>query len=270
MRWLAPLVLAVLLPAPGARRAAAAEPQLSDDEQQFCESELDMVERRRRVFESQGLSPAEVARKNEEALATLAECRQRFRAQSKRALEQQQDLEEAARRAGPNATEREREAAWREIRRERLAAKSPSSLTPEEKAELAAGMDEEVAATHAALDNAHARDPSFMRVVHSALACYHGDRRDDLRAQISTEEALVKVGTGDKQKLYALKSELRQSEDVLERSAEAARGYAGGLERCGSPTVGVVSHCLAIRFQGRRAEPACESEEIQQYVRFVK
>lgn len=27
---------------------------------------------------------------------------------------------------------------------------------------------------------------------------------------------------------------------------------------------------VVVRFQGRRTEPTCESEEIQQYVRFVK
>jgi len=260
MRWLAVLVPMLLVATPGRPRAAAAAAQLSDEERQFC----------RKIFEGQGLSAAEVARKNEASVASLAECRERFRAQRRRAVEEKEDLEEVARRAGPNATEKEREAAWREIRRERLASKSPSTLTAEERAELAAGMTDEVAATHAALDTAHASDPSFMRVVHSALACYHGDRKDDLDNQIASEQALVKLGAGDKRKLYALRSDLAQSEEVLSRSREAARGYAGGLERCASPTVGIVSHCLAIRFQGQRTEPTCESEEIQQYVRFVK
>jgi len=34
--------------------------------------------------------------------------------------------------------------------------------------------------------------------------------------------------------------------------------------------VAVVTHCLAIRLAGTRTEPACESEQIQQYVRFVQ
>jgi hypothetical protein len=33
------------------------------------------------------------------------------------------------------------------------------------------------------------------------------------------------------------------------------------------PTVAVVAHCLGME---DRAEPACESEEIQQYLRFVR
>lgn len=273
MSWITVLVPVVALAALGPPRTAAAAPaeaQLSDAERQFCESELEVVERRRRIFEGQGLAASEVARRNASQLADLAECRDRYRAEQRRAAEEKEDMEEVARRAGANATEKERERAWREIRRERLASKSPSSLTPEERAELASGMEDEVAATHAALDAAHARDPAFMRVVHSALACFHGDRKDDLGNQIASEEALLKLGAGDKRKLYALRSDLRQSEEVLARSREAARGYADGLERCASPTVGVVAHCLAIRFHGKRSEPACESEEIEQYVRFVK
>lgn len=268
------VVLAALVLIAGAapRRGAAAAPegQLQEDERQFCERELEVVERRRRVFEGQGLPASEVARRNASELAELAECRDRFRAERRRAAEERQDVEEAARRAGPDATEKERERAWREIRRERLASKPPSSLTPEERAELAAGMADEVAATHAALDDAHSRDPAFMRVVHSALACYHGDVRERLAQQIASEEALLKLGSGDRRRLYALRSDLAQTEDVLSASREAARRYAGGLERCAAPTVGVVAHCLAIRFGGTRSEPACESEEIEQYVRLVK
>jgi hypothetical protein len=266
---LLPLLLATVA-APQRAGAAAPDAQLSEDEQAFCESELEVVERRRRIFQGQGLPAAEIARRNGAQLAALAECRERLRGQQRRALEEKQDLGEAARRAGPDATEREREQAWREIRRERLASRSPSALTSEERAELAAGMQEEVAATHAALDSAHARDPAFMRVVHSALACYHGDRKDELDGQIASEQAHVKLGTGDRQKLYALRSELRQSEEVLSRSREAARRYAGGLERCSTERIAIISHCLAIQFHGRRGDPACESEEIQQYVRFVK
>jgi len=250
--------------------AAAGKARLTDEEKAFCEAELEVVERRRSLFQAQGLSAKEIATRNEPHVRAVDECRDRLRAAQQRALEEREDMEEVSRRVGPNSTENERERAWREIRRERLASRKPASLSAEERAELAAGMQEELAATHAALDDAHARDPAFMRAVHSALACYHGDRKDELEGQIASEQALVKLGTGDRQRLYALRAELRQSEEVLERSREAARAYAGGLERCASPAVRIVAHCLAIRFEGRRAEPACESEEIQQYVRFVK
>lgn len=268
MRWTA--VLALLLAAVAAAPAAGQVPALSAEERSFCESEATVVENRQKVFEAQGLSAKEIAARNRQELKFLDECRGRFRAQKRRALEEREDMAEVERRLGPNATERERERLWRQIRRERIASRDPGSLTPEERAELAAGMKDELLKTHQALDAAHARDPAFMRVVHSALACYHGDLKYELENAISSEESMLKLGSGDRQKLYSLKSELRASDEVLERSREAARKYPGGLDRCTSPTVAVLAHCLAIRFDDARREPACESEEIQQYIRLVK
>lgn len=250
--------------------APANDAQLSPAERAFCQDELDVVERRARLFQGQGLAPREVARRNEGELRAVDECRARFKARERSAREERADAEEVARRAGPDATEKERERAWREIRRERLAAKDPASLDAAERAELADGTPEEVAATHAALDEAHARDPAFMRVVHSALACYHQDRKAELDQQIASEQALVALGTGDRQKLYQLRSALRESEDVLERSRDAARALPRGLERCANRNVAVLAHCLAVRFEGGRAAPSCEAEELQQYIRFVK
>jgi hypothetical protein len=253
---------------------AAARPggtdALSEAERAYCASEVEVVEKRQKLFEGQGLSAAEVARKNDAQLRALKECRDRYRAELRRADEQRQDLEEVTRRVGPNATELERDRVWKEVRRERLASKSPSQLTAEEKAELAAGMGDELKATEHALDDAHQRDPQFMRVIYSAIACYHGERRTDLKEAIGSEERMIKLGTGDKQKLYALKSELRQSEEVLARNSEAVRSLPNGVDRCTNPTVAVVTHCLGRRLTGARPEPACESEEVQQYVRFVK
>lgn len=262
------VLVAVLV---AARPAPAAEvPQLPDEEAEYCADELDVVERRQRLFEAQGLSATEIDRRNGPQQRALEDCRERYRVQQRSAREQKDDLEEVLRRAGPDATEKERERAFREIRRERLASKRTSQLTPEEKAELAAGMQDELEATHAALDNAHARDPEFMRMVHSALACYHADRKAALEDQLSSEQSLLKLGTGDRQRLYALRSELRQSEEVLARTREATGGRPGALERCGNPSVAILTHCMGIRFEGKRAEPVCESEEIQQYVRLVK
>jgi hypothetical protein len=83
---------------------------------------------------------------------------------------------------------------------------------------------------------------------------------------IGSEEAMLKLGTGDRQNLYTLRSQLRESESVLARSRETP----GGLERCSSPEIAVLSHCLAARSEGGAEEPACASEEIQQYIRLVK
>ncbi len=274
MRRIAALLFLALAVAAAPRHAAAAQPEArgpsSAEERAFCEDELGVIERRRKVFAGQGLGAREIAKKNEAAVLALDECRGKFRAHHRRVIEEKQDTEEVGRRVGRDATEREREQAWREIRRERLASRSPSSLSAEERAELAAGMPEELAATHAALDAAHARDPAFMRVVHSALACYHGDRKNVLAGQIDSESALLELGNGNRQKLYVLRSALRESEEVLARCREAARDHPAGLESCATPAVALISQCLAVRFQGRRTEPTCESEEIQQYVRFVK
>jgi hypothetical protein len=265
------LLAIVVLASPPPRGAPAPESEgAATDEKTFCANEIEVVDRRRKLFEAQGLSAEEVSRRNERPLAALAECRAKFRLEERRRREQRDDVAEVARRAGANATERDREAARREVRLERLASKRTSSLTADERAELAAGSREEVAATHRALDVAHARDPHFMRTVHSALACYHGDRRDVLKELISSEESLLKLGTGDRQKLYALTSELRQSDAVLRRSSDASRSLPGGLDRCTTPTVALVAHCLGILLQSKGAEPACEPEEIQQYLRFVK
>jgi hypothetical protein len=270
----AAVALALLaLSAPPASSKPAAAParsptaQLSEEERTFCASELEVLEKRQKLFESQGLSAAEIARKNENATRDLAECHTRFKEEGNREQEVKADMEEAARRAGPNATPLERDRAWKEVRRERLASKSPSRLTAEEKAELAEGMQEEMRATHLALDAAHQKDPGFLRVIHSAVACYQNERRDSLKDAIASEENLVKLGSGDRTKLYSLKSELRVSEEVLARNAEASRSLPSGLDRCTTPTVAVVAHCLGIE---DRPEPACESEEIQQYLRFVK
>lgn len=270
MRRIAVLVAAAAAVSAGASRAWAATgaPELSPEEEAFCTEELEVLERREDLFTKQGLSATEIQRRNDLQLRTLAECRDRFRAQQRRAGEQKDDLEEVARRAGPDSTEKERDRAWKEIRRERLSSKPSSLLTKEEKAELADGMQDELATTHAALDGAHSRDATFMRVVHSAVACYHGDRKAELQDQIASEEALLKLGNGERKRLYGLKSELRLNEDVLARSREANAGRA--LERCSQPTVAVVAHCLGVRLQSGRAEAMCESEEIQQYIRFVR
>jgi hypothetical protein len=228
------------------------------------------VERRARIFQAQGLAPREVAKRNELEQRALDECRERFRDRQRRIREDREDAEEAARRAGPNATELERERTWREIRRERLASRNPAQLDADERAELAAGTPDEVAATQGALDAAHARDPGFMRSVHSALACYHKDRKADLEAQLASEEALVKLGTGDRQKLYRLRAAVHQSDEVLARSREVARSLPGGLERCANRNIAVVAHCMAIRFERGPGDPACDAEEVQQYVRLVK
>jgi hypothetical protein len=263
MRTLSPILL-LLLAVPATAQDSV------PDERTFCRSEHERVERRRKILRAEGFSPEDVKGRLAPDLRALDDCRERFRSQQAGPGDGRSDEQEVARRAGPNATEKERRAALREIRLERLSSKRASTLTEEERAELAAGLKEEMAATHAALDAAHARDRAFMRTVHSALACYHTERKEALQNQVASEEALLKLGAGDKQALYALQSALRRSDEVLARSSDAARGYALGLERCSAPTIALLAHCVGIHLEGKAALSACEPEEVQQYLRFAK
>jgi hypothetical protein len=70
--------------------------------------------------------------------------------------------------------------------------------------------------------------------------------------------------------MYALKSELRQTDEVLARSKEEAKQFKDGLARCTDHQVAIVTHCLGSQFEEAKHDPACDAEEIQQYVRFVK
>jgi hypothetical protein len=261
---------AAAAPKPATQPAKARPAPLSDLEKEACSSELEVLEKRSKFFQAQGLSPAEVATRNELAQATLDECLASHRVRRAAELEKLADMKELDRRVGPDASDAVRAEAWKQIRRERLAGKPRSKLTAEEKAELAAGAKAEVAETHATLDTHHAKDPAFMRMVHSALACYHGVRRDNLRDQLAAEQARIKKGDGDRQKVYALQSQLKQSDDVLARSREAARQWKAGLRKCTEEQVAILTRCLAVQFEDRPPEPACDSEEIQQYVRFIK
>ncbi len=276
------MLAAALPPATGAAPKPAAAPKaaapsgkaqpapLTDLEKEACANELDVLEKRGKFFQAQGLSTAEVAKRNELSQATLDECLAGQRVRRAAELEKLNDMKELDRRVGPDASDAVRAEVWKQIRRERLAGKPRSKLTAEEKAELAAGAKAEVAETHATLDTHHARDPAFMRMVHSALACYHGVRRDKLRDQLAAEQARLKKGAGDRQKIYALQSQLKQSGDVLARSREAARQWKAGLRKCTEEQVAILTRCLAVQFEDRPPEPACDSEEIQQYVRFIK
>jgi hypothetical protein len=253
-----------------APKKGATPATLSAEERAACDAELDALENRVKLFTGQGLGKAEIQKRNEGAQAALDECVRAYRLNRNAQKAREADLAELERRAGPNASDDQRSEIWTQIRLERLSAKPPSELTAEEREELRAGSSADLKETQATLDKAHAKDPVFMRMVHSSLACYHGVRKDRLKDGLRHEEALIKLGQGDKQRAYALKSELRTSEEVLARSKEAAKAYPGGLARCTEEKVAILAHCLAIRFEGHEQEPACESEEIQQYIRFIK
>jgi hypothetical protein len=253
-----------------AKKGATSPRTLGPEEREACVAELEVLEKRVKLFEGQGLGKAEIQKRNEAPQTALDECVRAYRLNRNAQKAREADLAELERRAGPNASDQVRSEIWTQLRLERLSAKPASQLTAEEREELRAGSSADLAETQALLDKVHAKDPVFMRMVHSSLACYHGVRRDRIRDEMRHEEALLKLGQGDKQKSYSLKSELHVSDEVLARSREAAKGYPGGLARCTEEKVAILAHCLASRFDGKELEPACESEEIQQYIRFIK
>jgi hypothetical protein len=263
-------LLASAAPNPAAAPAPAKPRPLTDLEKEACASELEVLDTRVRMFQGQGLGAAEITRKNELPQQTLDECLATFRLQRNAELEKLADMNELDRRVGPDASDAVRAETWTQIRRERLAGKPRSQLTPEEKAELEAGSKAEEAETHATIDTAHAQDPVFMRMVHSALACYHGVRRDRIKDQLAAEQAKVNKGAGDKQRVYALQAQLKQSDEVLARSREASKEYKDGLRRCTEEQVAVLTRCLTVKFDDLAPQPACESSQIQQYLRFIK
>jgi hypothetical protein len=266
MRGTAALLSFLLAASADADETPAAPPS----EATFCADELDTLERRRRLFEREGLPEDEVQRQNASQLRALLDCRERLRAKRREADEAAQDADEVARRAGRNPTEAALAAARRQVRLERLASKRASSLTKEERAELAEGTKAEMAATHAALDRAHARDRDFMRTVHSAIACYEAGRKEALENQLASEETLVKLGSGDKNALYTLRGELRHADDALARSRDFGRAHPLGLEPCDSASVALLAHCIGVQNEGKPAFAACEPEDVQQYLRFAK
>jgi hypothetical protein len=254
-------------PASAADDAAAAR---QAEENAYCADDLKMVENRRKLFAAQGLSPAEISGKNAQAEQAVAECRRKFRREKQAEIDFAADEAEALQRAGPKATPEQKIRVWKEVRRERLAAKPPSELTSDERTELAAGEGEEMKATHKAMDVAHSNDPAFMRISHSALSCYHGARQQRLAGQISEEENLIRLGTGDRQHYYTLVSDKKTSDEVMKQVSAAAATYSGGLIRCDDRKIAVLTHCLTIRLEGRKRQPSCDAEEIQQYLRLVK
>ena len=256
-------------PSPAPAAGAKARP-LTDLEKQACAGELEVLDKRVQFFQGQGIGAAEIARRNELPQATLVECLTAFRQKRTYELERLADLGELDRRVGPDASDAVRDEAWLRIRRERLAGKPRALLTAEEKAELNAGTRAEVAETQATLDTYHAKDPTFMRMVYSTLACYHGVRRDKLKDQLAAEQARLQRGEGDRQRAYALQSQLKQSDDLVATSREASRQWKDGLHRCTEEQVAILTRCLAVQFDDRPPEPACESEQIQQYVRFIR
>jgi hypothetical protein len=264
-------VALVALASPG--RAAAADDAAAArkaEEDAYCADDIRTVENRRKLFQASGLSEREIAGKNAQAEEAVADCRKKFRREKQAEIDFAADEEEAIARAGPKATAEQRIRAWKEVRRERLASKRASDLTPEERAELAAGEGDEIKATHKAMDVAHRNDPAFMRISHSALACYQGQRRARLAGQLQEEESLLKLGTGDRQRFYTLSSDLKTSEEVMRQVNAAAARYAGGLIRCEDRQIAVLAHCLGLRYEGGKRVQQCEAEEIQQYLRLVK
>ncbi len=96
-----------------------------------------------------------------------------------------------------------------------------------------------------------------MRTVYGALAAYHTDRKAELENEISSEQAMVKLGSGDR--TAPLRATRRSPAEREGPRAQPGGGerFQGGARALHDPSVAALSHCLAIPFQ--RSEPACES-----------
>jgi hypothetical protein len=265
------LALAIALAALTAAPPASAAPRPPNDEEKAaCAHEQDVITSRTKLFQGQKLSADEIAKRNQPAQAAFDDCVARYRKLTPADKQLMADQAEVARRVDPDASDAVKAETLGKIRRERLAAKPASQLTPEEREELLSASPEDQAAARAAADAANAANPAFMRTVQSAVSCYHTARKAELQGRLAQEQSLEKIGKGDRQAMYSLKSELRQTDDVLARSREEAKQFKDGLARCNDPQVAILSHCLGSQFEEAKADPACDAEEIQQYLRFVK
>lgn len=244
--------------------ASGAEAPPPSDEAGFCQLEIGALEQRARLFRSQGLSQAEVKRRNAPFEQHLADCRARWREELRARDEEQRIAQEIARRAGADANEVQRAQASRQVRLEHARRKRAEERTPAERTLLAEAAAEESSLRAA---ETQARDPMLRRRLLSALHCAHVRRRDRWRAELAEEERLSSMGGGDRQRLYFLRAELKRDEEVV---AENAPGLAalGGPLSCSDAHVAPVAHCIEMQTAGRE-EAACAADSMQAVLRLL-
>jgi len=242
----------------------ARERGLGPEEQRFCAAELRAIAQRLRLFEAQGLSPAERRKRTAPAETALGDCHARFRQARRHEEERRRVAEEIVARTPVEANELERARIAREVRIARVRARRGADLSPEERALLAEADAEEGRRREV---EARARDPQLHRQLLSGERCAHAARLDRHRRELAEEERLAALGGGERQRGYFLRAEARREEEVLERNrAELAR--VGGPLPCGDPVVLRVAQCIEGQLAGRE-EAGCQSEEMRAALRLL-
>jgi len=242
----------------------ARERSLGPDEQLFCAAELRAIAQRLRLFEAQGLPPAERRKRNAPAETALGDCRARFRQARRHDEERRHVQEEIVARTPVGANELERARIAREVRVARARARKEADLLPEERTLLAEADAEEGRRRET---EARARDPRLYRQLLSGERCAHAGRLERHRRELAEEDRLSTLGGGDRQRGYFLQAEVKRDEEVLERNqAELAR--AGGPLPCSDPVVLRVAQCIDGQIEGRE-EPVCRSEELRAALRLL-
>lgn len=204
---------------------------LSTAERQACAEEIRVLQNRRRLFAGQSLSEAELRQRNAAAEEALAECVQAARERQRRDPDRPLNPKE--------------------------------KLTPEEAAKRERERKQR-------LDEAHRRDPRFMRELLSSVICYQRQKKDRAEAGIDEENRFARLGREpDKQALYRYQSDLSRASKSLSMARKEVAEYGAALS-CEEENVAVLAHCLAVQEGETARDQGCQAEEIQQYLRLLK
>jgi len=204
---------------------------LTPPEREACAGEIRVLQNRRRLFAGQNLPEGELRRRNAAAEQALAECVQQF---------------QERRRRDPDHPANPRE-----------------KISPEEARQRSQER-------RLRLDEAHRRDPRFMREVLSAVICYQRQKKERAENGIDEENRFARLGREpDKLALYRHQSDLSRASRSLGIARKEIAEYGQPLS-CDDEKIAVVAHCLAVQDGDAQRDEGCFAEEIQQYLRLLK
>lgn len=171
-------------------------------------------------------------------------------------------LSEAELRRRNAAAEQSLAECVQEFREADLLAKTGAKPTPEEVAERQQERRQR-------LDEAHRRDPRFMRELLSSVICFQREKKERAESGIEEENRLARLGgEPDKLALYRYQADLSQASRSLAMARREIAEYGAPLS-C-EEKVAVLAHCLAAKEGDVERDQGCLVEEIQQYLRLLK
>ncbi len=204
---------------------------LAPPEREACADEIRVLQNRRRLFAGQNLSETELRRRNAAAEGALAECVRQFR-------------EGRSRRPDRPANPGEK-------------------LSPEE----ASKREQE---RRQRLDEAHRRDPRFMRELLSAVICYQRQKKERAETGVDEENRFARLGgEPDRLKLYRYQSDLSRASRSLGIARKEIAEYGAPLP-CQEEKLAVLAHCLAVQDGEAQRDEGCFAEEVRQYLRLLR